>query len=169
MPRTSVLSVAKRNHFGRLKTVGKSNSGEVWSWQHRSRVHQLWLRYQAWLIQVQLSPPHQKLLVRLNLWSFKFMHNAPKVKKGVVEEQTTDRDEKQRNEMWELVQLPQRKKVIGVMWLYTPKFNANGTLEKLKARMVAKGYTQSYWIDFFEIFTHVAKFNILRILIVLAT
>ena len=73
----------------------------------------------------------------------------------------------QRNETWDLVPLPQGKKVISCHWVYTPKFNAHGTLERFKAKLVAKGYTQSYGIYYFETFAPVAKFNTVRILIVL--
>ena len=55
----------------------------------------------------------------------------------------------QRNETWDLVLFPQGKKVIGCWCIYTPKFNANGTLERFKARIVVKGYIQSYGIDYF--------------------
>jgi len=39
-----------------------------------------------------------------------------------------------RNYTWKLVELPRGKQVIGCKWLYKPKIDANGTIEKLRAR-----------------------------------
>eukprot|EP00253_Pinus_taeda_P029593 PITA_29593 len=74
-----------------------------------------------------------------------------------------------RNNTWELVELPRGKQVIGFKWLYKPKINTDGTIEKLKSRLVAKGYTQKKGIDYEETFTPVAKLNTIRMLIALAT
>ncbi|KAA3487752.1 pleiotropic drug resistance protein 3-like [Gossypium australe] len=43
-------------------------------------------------------------------------------------------------------------KVIGVQWVFRAKHNADGTLNKLKARLVVKGFSQKYGIDYFETF-----------------
>jgi hypothetical protein len=48
-------------------------------------------------------------------------------------------------------------------------FNPNGFIEQLKARLVTKGYTQSYGIDYDETFSPVVKISSVRILISLAT
>ena len=45
------------------------------------------------------------------------------------------------NRTWELVPLPSTKKIVGCKWVYTVKFNPNGSVERLKAHLVAKGYT----------------------------
>ena len=52
-----------------------------------------------------------------------------------------------RNETWELVKLPPGKRTIGFRWVYTVKYKEDGTLDKYKAKLVAKGYTQSHGID----------------------
>ncbi|MCO5554559.1 hypothetical protein L7F22_008089 [Adiantum nelumboides] len=44
------------------------------------------------------------------------------------------------NQTWELVPLPEGKKVIGCKWVYKVKHKADGTIERYKARLIAKGY-----------------------------
>ena len=46
----------------------------------------------------------------------------------------------ERNETWELTELPPKKKVIGVKWVYKTKCNAEGKIDRHKARLLVKGY-----------------------------
>ena len=46
----------------------------------------------------------------------------------------------ERNETWELTDLPEGVKKIGVKWVFKTKLNENGKVDKCKARLVAKGY-----------------------------
>ena len=64
----------------------------------------------------------------------------------------------QKNETWELIDRP-----VGCQWIYTVKYQADGTIERFKARLVAKRYTQTYGIDYTDTFTHVAKINTVRV------
>ncbi|KAM2724876.1 hypothetical protein EV1_027649 [Malus domestica] len=50
-------------------------------------------------------------------------------------------DSTKKNEVWELVDLPNGRKPIGCKWVLCKKYKVNGTLDKFKARLVAKGYT----------------------------
>ena len=88
----------------------------------------------------------------------------PNWKKAMDEEMRALDD----NQTWELVRLPKGKKPVGCRWVYTIKCNSDGTLERYKARLVARGYTQTYGIDYLETFAPVAKMNSIRILISLA-
>ncbi|BBH02600.1 ADP glucose pyrophosphorylase large subunit 1 [Prunus dulcis] len=49
----------------------------------------------------------------------------------------------ERNDTWELIDLPEGEKTVGVKWIFKTKFKENGEIDKYKARLVAKGYTQS--------------------------
>ena len=62
-----------------------------------------------------------------------------------------------RNEAWDLVELPSGRKPIGSKWVFKKKMNAEGKVEKYKARLVAKRYSQVSGIDFGDIFSPVAK------------
>ena len=53
-----------------------------------------------------------------------------------------------KNQTWMLVDRPAHKKVIGVKWIFKTKLNADGKINKHKARLVVKGYSQEAGIDF---------------------
>ena len=56
-------------------------------------------------------------------------------------------DALQKNETWELVDLPSSKKPMGCNWVFVVKFKDDGSLERHKARLVAKGYNSTMeWI-----------------------
>ena len=44
-----------------------------------------------------------------------------------------------KNQTWELVERPEHRKVIGVKWVFRTKLNADGSINKHKARLVVKG------------------------------
>ena len=46
------------------------------------------------------------------------------------------------NDVWEVVPKLQDKSVLGSRWIYKIKCAANGSIEKFKARFVAKVYAQ---------------------------
>nr|GEV13938.1 hypothetical protein [Tanacetum cinerariifolium] len=60
------------------------------------------------------------------------------------------------------------KKEIGFKWVFSVKMNPNGLIARLKARLLAKGYAQTYGIDYFESFSPVAKISSIRLFISLA-
>ena len=48
----------------------------------------------------------------------------------------------EKSKTWELVDLPEGKDAIGVKWVYKTKSNAEGKIDRHKARLVVKGYKQ---------------------------
>lgn len=46
----------------------------------------------------------------------------------------------EKNQTWELVQLPKGKHPVGCKRVYTVKYKSGGSLDRYKARLVAKGY-----------------------------
>src|ERR1044072_2690340 len=74
----------------------------------------------------------------------------------------------EKNNTWELVDLPERKKEIGVKWVYKVKANPKGEIVKHKARLVAKGFLQREGIDYDEVFAPVARLETLRLVVGIA-
>ncbi|KAJ6917850.1 Retrovirus-related Pol polyprotein from transposon RE1 [Populus alba x Populus x berolinensis] len=74
----------------------------------------------------------------------------------------------EKNQTWMLVNRPAHKKAIAVKWVYRTKFNADGSINKHKARLVVKGYAQMFGVDFFETFAPVARLDTIRMLFALA-
>ena len=71
------------------------------------------------------------------------------------------------NDTFELTALPEGKNLVGGKWVYTVKEDVNGS-ETLKARYVAKGYSQVHGIDYEETFSPTADITSIRILMQLA-
>ena len=72
------------------------------------------------------------------------------------------------NGTWEVVELPDGQKAIGSKWVYKKKYNADGTLERYKARVVAKGFNQRPGQDYFETFASTMRQATVRIVLALA-
>ena len=71
------------------------------------------------------------------------------------------------NGTWDLVPLPTGKKAIGCRWVFAVKFNHDGSVARLKARLAAKGYAQTYDVDYFETFSPIAKLTYVHLFIFL--
>lgn len=74
----------------------------------------------------------------------------------------------EKNQTWELSDLPTGAKTIGVKWIFKTKLNEKGEVNKYKARLVAKGYSQQHGIDFTEVFAPVARMDTVRMIVALA-
>ena len=65
----------------------------------------------------------------------------------------------EKNQTWELVKLPKGKKPVWCKWVFAMKYRSDRSLKRYKGRLVAKKYTQTYGVDYLEIFAPVAKMN----------
>jgi len=74
----------------------------------------------------------------------------------------------EKNNTWKLMERPIDTPVIGVKLVYKTKLHLDGTVQKYKACLVAKGYAQKFRIDYNETFALVARLDTIRTLIALA-
>ena len=71
----------------------------------------------------------------------------------------------EKNKTWDTMPLLEWKKTMNCKWVFDVKYNSDGSLERYKACLVAKGFTYTYGIDYSETFAHVAKLNTIRVLL----
>ncbi|GJT69689.1 retrotransposon protein, putative, ty1-copia subclass [Tanacetum coccineum] len=72
-------------------------------------------------------------------------------------------------EVWTLMDLPNEKRAIGTKWVFRNKKDERGIVIKNKARLVAQGYTQEEGIDYYEVFSLVARIKAIRLLLAYAS
>jgi hypothetical protein len=72
------------------------------------------------------------------------------------------------NDVFELVELPPGRKAVGCKTILKEKHGADGEVISLKARFVAKGYSQKFGVDYLETFAPTAKGTSIRIVLVIA-
>ncbi|OBZ79951.1 Retrovirus-related Pol polyprotein from transposon TNT 1-94 [Grifola frondosa] len=71
-------------------------------------------------------------------------------------------------ELYDEVERPRDRKVVGCKWVFRIKRGPDGEIEKYKARVVAKGFTQVEGVDYTDTFAPVTKFASIRALLALA-
>ena len=88
---------------------------------------------------------------------FKLWHNIMK----------EEMDSKVFNKVWDLVELPNGSRDIGCKWVYKTKRDSLGNIERYKARLMAKGFTQREEIYYIETFSPVSKKDSLYVIMAL--
>ncbi len=71
------------------------------------------------------------------------------------------------NGTWDVAVPPKGANIITSKWVFKAKMHVDGTLEKLKARIVARGFSQLYGVDFTDTFAPTVKFDTLRLFLVI--
>ena len=72
------------------------------------------------------------------------------------------------NGTWSIVKLPPGEKAIGSRWVFKVKNNADGSIERYKARIVAKGFSQRPGQDYFETYASTMQQDTFRAILTLA-
>ena len=59
------------------------------------------------------------------------------------------------NGVWDLEQIPKGAKTVGCKWVYKTKYDSKGNVERFKARLMAKDFTQKEGVNYNETFSPV--------------
>ncbi|KAG7583636.1 Ribonuclease H-like superfamily [Arabidopsis suecica] len=115
-----------------------------------------------------LPKEHKAFISKLDV---EFVPQRYEEAKGIKEWDNAVDDEVQamlRNHTWDEEELPQGKKCVSLKWVFTIKYKSNGDIERYKARLVARGFTQTYGDDYRETFAPVAKQHTVKVVLSLA-
>jgi hypothetical protein len=93
----------------------------------------------------------------------KYMPDSQQWMESMQEEVATMHE----RQVWELVEQPSDKKVIGSTWVYVKKRNTKGEVVRYRSRLVAQGFGQVFGDTYEDVFAPVIDFAIIRLLFVL--
>jgi hypothetical protein len=86
-------------------------------------------------------------------------------KKQWKEAMTEEHQSIMKNDVWEIVPRPKEKSVVTSKWVYKIKHVADGSVDKYKARFIARGFSQKEGEDYDETFAPVARYTSIRAII----
>ncbi|KAI3751757.1 hypothetical protein L2E82_22848 [Cichorium intybus] len=72
------------------------------------------------------------------------------------------------NQVWNLVDNVPGRKTVGCKWIFKKKTDMDGKVHTYRARLVAKGFTQTPGVDYDETFSPVANIKSIRIMLAIA-
>lgn len=74
----------------------------------------------------------------------------------------------EKNGTWNLVELPEGRRAVDNKWVFKIKRNSDGSVDRYKARLVARGFSQRHGFDYSDTYSPVVKMSTLRVLLSLA-
>jgi len=105
-----------------------------------------------------VSPPSHEPLVFNDANRYEAWHNAMREEIQALSA----------NRTWTLVSFHSSMNVIGSRWVYKIKRISDGSIERYKACLVARGFTHQEGIDYYETFSPVIKQAIVRLVVSIA-
>jgi hypothetical protein len=89
-------------------------------------------------------------------------------KKQWKEAMTEEHQSIMKNDVWEIVPRPKEKSVVTSKWVYKIKHVADRSVDKYKARFIARGFSQKEGEDYDKTFAPVARYTSIRAIISLS-
>lgn len=117
----------------------------------------------------QFSAKHLSFLVAISETHDPASFKEASKKHAWVQSMAAELKALQANGTWEVASLPPHKCAIGCKWVYKTKYNPDGLINKHKACLVAKGFTQLEGVDCTETFAPVSKKTTLHVVLSLDT
>ncbi|GJV04861.1 retrotransposon protein, putative, ty1-copia subclass [Tanacetum coccineum] len=102
------------------------------------------------------------------LWRLKISNHLKRKLFPFVDVMNAKMQSMKDNQVWCLVDLSPNYKTVGSKWLFKKKTDMDGIVHTYKDRLVAKGYTQTYRVNYEETFSPVADIRAIRLLIAIA-
>lgn len=72
------------------------------------------------------------------------------------------------NHTWDLVSCPPNTNIVGSKWFFRTKNLSDSFIDRLKARLIGKGYTHLLGVDYTDTFNHVVKASTARVVLSIA-
>ena len=66
----------------------------------------------------------------------------------------------EKNRIWDVVEMLREKSPVGCKWVFTVKYKSYESTKHYKTRLVVKGFSQTYGVDYQETFAPMAKLNV---------
>lgn len=120
------------------------------------------------MVTTELHPQFQSFLAQLTTTTDPTSFHEAVKHQGWCEAMNKELRALEDNGTWVITDLPQGKKAIDCKWLYKTKCNKDGTIERLKARLVILGCRQRFGTDYKETSAPVAKMTTVRALLAVA-
>ncbi|GKC49235.1 putative zinc finger, CCHC-type containing protein [Tanacetum coccineum] len=105
------------------------------------------------LAHVSSTPLHQALFATKDPKGYKSAANNPQWLAAMEEEMLALHS----NKTWTLIPRPKDSNVVGSKWVFRTKYHSDGAVYRLKARLVAQGFTQIPGLDYSHTFSPVVK------------
>ena len=126
------------------------------------RLHQMTTRLQHG---IRKPNPRYALLTRTNIPPIPKTIAAALKDPGWTNSMQEEMDAQNQNETMSLVPRLPGMHVLGCRWIHTVKLKADGTPDKLKSRLVARGYEQEEGVDFVDTYSPVVRTSTIRVVL----